>query len=316
MLKLGQKRPNHRAQIGYTTPKTRAYQQQQVQLGGFLPLLFLPSLLAGATAGTLATGAVKKQTGSGIIDDAQMLYDQAKQGQGLRLAGQGTSLAGGAIYLAGETEGGALDLPGSGLRSNLLHALPKIKKKRISESADRSLLGTAYNVGTERTMGNGVSLAGYGLVGDVVNSHLFSVVKETMKRLGIGDIIPDNLVHSVIKSATNKAGSTIKDVVLSLGKKVLPIITKTGLAMTGNGMHYGKVIQSKKYNKLHGKLAKYFASRVAGQDGGDFFTDFYDGFMSVIRPVAKVLGPIASIVAPEFAGPISAVTGAIENAPQ
>jgi len=322
MLKLGQKRPNYRATIGYSVPKVRALRQPS-QVGGFLPLLFLPSLFAGATAGTLATGAVKKsQQGSGVVDDADMLYQQAKSGQGLKLAGQGvgvagsgSSLAGGAIYNAGYSEGGALDLPGSGLRNNLLHALPKIKKKRISSSADRSLLGTPYRVGTEQTMGNGLNLAGNGKTLDAVNDTIYKSVQIALDKLGINHIIPDSLVRGVIESSTKKASNTVKDVIVNVSKKIIPILTKTGLFQTGNGLHYGKVIHSKKYNKLHGKFSKYLASRVAGQDGGDFFTDFYDGFMSIIKPASKILGPIADAVFPEFSPAISAVTGLINSAP-
>lgn len=313
MLKLGQVRPNYRSQVGYTVPNTRALQQPS-QIGGFLPLLFLPSLLAGATAGTLATGAVKKsQQGSGVVDDADMLYQQAKSGQGLKLAGQGVGVAGGALYLAGETEGGALDLPGSGLRNNLLHALPKTKK--VKASATRSLLGTPYYVGTDLPMGNGVNLAGRGEALDAVNDTIYKAVQIALDKLGINHIIPDSLVKGVINSSTKKASNTVKDVIVSVSKKIIPILTKTGLLQTGNGMHYGKVIKSKKYDKLHGKFSKYLASRVAGQDGGDFFTDFYDGFMSVIKPASKILGPIADAVFPEFSPAISAVTGLINSAP-
>lgn len=315
MLKLGHKRPTYRSGLGYV-PLNRRIHHQPTQVGGFLPLLFLPSLFAGATAGTLATGAVKKsQQGSGVVDDADMLYQQAKAGQGLKLAGQGVGVAGGALYLAGETEGGALDLPGSGLRNNLLHALPKIKKKRISSSADRSLLGTPYSVGTERTMGNGVNLAGRGKALDAVNDTIYKAVQIALDKLGINHIIPDSLVKGVINSSTQKASNTVKDVIVNVSKKIIPILTKTGLFQTGNGIHYGKVIHSKKYDKLHGKFSKYLASRVAGQDGGDFFTDFYDGFMSVIKPASKILGPIADAVFPEFSPAISAVTGLINSAP-
>jgi len=310
MLKLGQKRPNYRSTIGYTVPNVRALRQPS-QVGGFLPLLFLPSLLAGATA----VGAVKNsQQGSGVVDDADMLYQQAKSGQGLKLAGQGIGVAGGAIYNAGESEGGALDLPGSGLRNNLLHALPKIKKKRISSSADRSLLGTPYRVGTEQTMGNGLNLAGRGEALDAVNDTIYKAVQLALDKLGINHIIPDSLVKGVINSSTKKASNTVKDVIVNVSKKIIPILTKTGLFQTGNGMHYGKVIHSKKYNKLHGKFSKYLASRVAGQDGGDFFSDFAQGFMSVIKPAASILGPIASAVFPEFSPAIGAVTGLIKNA--
>lgn len=319
MLKLGQKRPNYRASVGYTVPKTRVLEQPS-QIGGFLPLLLLGPALAGLSASAVAT---KKQTGSGVIDDADMLYQQAKTGSGLRLAGQGsymgsglsvagqgTSVAGGAL----ETEGGALDLPGSGLRNNLLHNLPKIKKRRVSASADRSLLGSAYNVGTERTMGSGLTLAGRGKTLDAINDTIYKAVQLGLDKLGINHIIPDSLVKSVIQSSTKKASNTVKDVIDNVSKKIVPILTKTGLFQTGNGLHYGKVIQSKKYNKLHGKFAKYLASRVAGQDGGDFWTDFKDGFLSVIKPAASILGPIASAVFPEFSPAISAVTGLIDKA--
>lgn len=306
MLKLGQKRPNYRASVGYTVPKTRVYQQPS-QLGGFLPLIFLAPALAAATAGTLAIGAAKKsQQGSGVVDDADMLYQQAKSGQGLKLAGSGVSVAG----------GGALDLPGSGLRNNLLHSLPKINKKRISSSANRSLLGTPYNVGTERTMGNGVTLSGQGSSLSMLNDTIYKVVQIALSKMGINNIIPDALVKNVITSSTKKADNTVKDVIMNVTKKILPILTKTGLAQTGNGIHYGKVIASKKYNKLHKKFSKYIASEVAGQDGGDFFTDFYDGFMMVIRPAAKILGPIGEAIFPEFSPVIGAVTSAIDAAPK
>jgi hypothetical protein len=313
MLKLGQKRPNYRSSVGYTVPKTRIHQQPS-QVGGFLPLLLLGPALAGLSASAVATSAINKQTGSGVVDDADMLYQQAKSGQGLRLAGQGVGVAGGALSLAGESEGGALDLPGSGLRNNLLHALPKIKKKRVSSSADRSLLGTPYNVGTERTMGNGVGLAGRGKALDAVNDTIYKAVQLALDKLGVNHIIPDSLVRGVIESSTKKASNTVKDVIVNVSKKIIPILTKTGLFQTGNGMHYGKVIQSKKYDKLHGKFAKYLASRVAGQDGGSFWDDFVSGFMSVIKPAASILGPIASAVFPEFSPAIGAVTSLIDKA--
>jgi len=320
MLKLGHKRPTYRSGLGYV-PLNRRIHHQPTQVGGFLPLLLLGPALAGLSASAVATSAIKKQTGSGVIEDADMLYQQAKSGQGLKLAGQGvgvagsgTSLAGGALYLAGETEGGALDLPGSGLRNNLLHALPKIKKKRMSSSADRSLLGTPYSVGTERTMGNGTTLAGRGKALDAVNDTIYKAVQLALDKLGINHIIPDSLVRGVIESSTKKASNTVQDVIVNVSKKIIPILTKTGLFQTGNGMHYGKVIQSKKYDKLHRKFAKYLASRVAGQDGGSFWDDFVSGFMSVIKPAAQVLGPIASAVFPEFSPAIGAVTGLIDKA--
>ena len=304
---------------GYLIPK-KTYRGQK---GGFLPLLFMAPALAGLSTAAVASSAIKKQTGSGVINQADMLYQQSKMGQGLKLAGQGVSVAGGAINLAGTgvgVAGGGLDLPGGMLRMSLLDTMPKEKKKKIIQSVGKDL-GSQYSLSTNNLgMGYG-DVSGKGKIADMAKSKMKSalinhIIPKVLEKMGISDVVPASLVSKVVDSSMEKAGSTIKDVVVNLSKKVMPILMHSRMAKDGvhSGSGFKKIAKSKKYDQLHGHLSKYLAAKLVGQKGGSFWDDFVTGFMSVIKPAASILGPIASAVFPEFAPAISAVTGLISKA--
>jgi hypothetical protein len=307
---------------GYLIPK-RTYRGQK---GGFLPLLFMAPALAGLSTAAVASSAINKQTGSGVINQANMLYQQSKQatGSGLKLAGQGVHLSGEGVGVAG----GALDLPGGMLRMSLLETMPKEKKKKkVIQSVGKDL-GSQYSLGTSNSLGMGIAPAGMGLgvSGKGVKTEMAKsamrtalvnhIIPKVLDKMGIADVVPASLIKQVVDSSIDKAGATIKDVVIKLSKKVMPILTHSKMAKLGmhSGSGFKKIANSKKYEQLHGHLSKYLASKLVGQKGGSFWDDFVSGFMSVIKPAASILGPIASAVFPEFAAPISAVTGLISKA--
>ena len=300
---------------GYLIPR-KTYRQK----GGFLPLLFMAPALAGLSTAAVASSAINKQTGSGVIDQADMLYKQSKmaQGSGLKLAGQngsGVHPAGSGVGVAG----GALDLPGGMLRMSLIDE--KKKKKKIIQSVGKDL-GGQYPLGTTVSLGMGYGgVSGKGVKTEMAKSAMRNalvnhIIPKVLDKMGIADVVPASLIQQVVDSSIDKAGATIKDVVIKLSKKVMPILTHSKMAKLGmhSGSGFKKIAKSKKYEKLHGHLSKYLASKLVGQKGGSFWDDFVSGFMSVIKPAASILGPIASAVFPEFAAPISAVTGLINKA--
>ena len=301
---------------GYLIPK-KTYRGQK---GGFLPLLFMAPALAGLSTAAVASSAIKKQTGSGVIDQADMLYKQSKMatGQGLKLAGAGVGVAGQGVGVAG----GALDLPGGMLRMSLLDTMPKQKKKKkIIQSVGKDL-GGEYPLGTSVSLGMGYGgVSGKGVKTEMAksamrNALITHIIPKVLDKMGIADVVPASLIQKVVDSSIDKAGATIKDVVVNLSKKVMPILTHSKMAKLGmhSGSGFKKIAKSKKYEKLHGHLSKYLASKLVGQKGGSFWDDFVSGFMSVIKPAASILGPIASAVFPEFAPVISGVTGLIDKA--
>jgi hypothetical protein len=185
--------------VGYIVPK-KVYRQK----GGFLPLLFLPSLVGGLGAASVASSMSRKQGGSGVIEDADKIYQQTLLGNGLRLAGQGVNLAGqgigvagGAINLAGHgigVAGGSLgDLPAGMLRMSLLD-------NQVKQSVDRNYDNDyAVGSGKHKMKGRGQDSLGH------VQDALYDVVSAGLHKMGVGNLIPDTLVKSVIKSATKKA---------------------------------------------------------------------------------------------------------------
>jgi hypothetical protein len=311
--------------IAFTRPQTRTGNSGYLiprktyrQKGGFLPLLFMAPALAGLSTAAVASSAIKKQTGSGVIDQANMLYQQSKQGNGLKLAGAGVGVAGSGVNVAG----GALDLPGGMLRMSLLDTLPKEKKKKkIIQSVGKDL-GGEYPLGTSVSLGMGYGgVSGKGVKTEMAKSAMRTalvthIIPKVLDKMGIADVVPASLIQKVVDSSIDKAGATIKDVVVNLSKKVMPILTHSKMAKLGmhSGSGFKKIAKSKKYEKLHGHLSKYLASKLVGQKGGSFWDDFVSGFMSVIKPAASILGPIASAVFPEFSPAISAVTGLIDKA--
>lgn len=304
---------------GYLIPK-KMYRGQQK--GGFLPLLFMAPALAGLSTAAVASSAIKKQTGSGIIDQANMLYQQSKQGQGFKLAGQGTSDIGAGVGVAGNGVGVAGDLPGGMLRMSLLDTMAKEKKKKkVIQSVGKDL-GSQYSLGTSNSLGMGYGgVSGKGVKTEMAKSAMRTalinhIIPKVLDKMGIADVVPTSLIQNVVNSSIDKAGATIKDVVINLSKKVMPILTHSKMAKLGmhSGSGFKKIAKSKKYDQLHGHLSKYLASKLVGQKGGSFWDDFVTGFMSVIKPAASILGPIASAVFPEFSPAISAVTGLIDKA--
>jgi hypothetical protein len=272
--------------------------------------------LAGLSTAAVASSAINKQTGSGIIDQADMLYKQSKMatGSGLKLAGEGVNPAGYGVGVAG----GALDLPGGMLRMSIIDE--KKKKKKVIQSVGKDL-GGQYPLGTSVSLGMGHGVSGKGVKTEMAKSAMRNglithIIPKVLDKMGIADVVPASLIQQVVDSSIDKAGATIKDVVIKLSKKVMPILTHSKMAKLGmhSGSGFKKIAKSKKYEKLHGHLSKYLASKLVGQKGGSFWDDFVSGFMSVIKPAASILGPIASAVFPEFAGPISAVSGLIKNA--
>lgn len=319
---------------GYLIPK-KVYRGQQK--GGFLPLLALAPALLGVSGAAVASSAIKKQTGSGIMDQANMLYNQSKQGQGgLKLAGQGVhvaggnssymgmglSPAGGAINLAGQgvgVAGGALDLPGGMLRMSLIDAMPKEKKKKrkVIQSVGKDL-GSSYAVGPTPTssLGSGKSSLKSMAFTSLAPFLAKNIIPKVLKKLGIEGIVPQSLIDTIVETASANSENSVKDILIAVTKKIMPILTHSKLA--GMGYHSGgafkKITKSKKYGKAHGDLAKYLHAKISGQKGGSFWDDFVSGFMSVIKPAASILGPIASAVFPEFSPAISTVTGLIDKA--
>lgn len=351
--------------IAFTRPQTRTGNQGYLipkkvyrgQKGGFLPLLALAPALMGVSGATIASSAIQKQTGSGIrgsgvLDQAEMLYNQSKQGQGLRLAGQGTlysgagvgvagmglnpagrgssymgmglSPAGGAIDLAGEglnPAGGALDLPGGMLRMSLLDSMPKEKKKKrkVIQSVGKDL-GSSYAVGPTSTdsmgMGSGKTSLKSMAFSSLAPVLAKTIIPKVLKKLGIEGIVPQSLIDTVVETAAANSNNSVKDILIAVTKKIMPILTHSKLA--GMGYHSGgafkKITKSKKYGKAHGDLAKYLHAKIAGQKGGDFWSDFKDGFLSVIKPFTQIFAPVASAVFPEFSPAIEGVAGLINNA--
>lgn len=299
---------------GYLIPK-KIYRQK----GGFLPLMALAPALLGVSGATIASSAIQK-TGSGIMDQAEMIYNQSKQGQGLKLAGQGVSYMGMGLNPAGQgldLAGGALDLPGGMLRMSLIDAEKK-KKQKVIQSVGKDL-GSSYAVGpasSEVNMGSGKSslksMAFTSLAPFLANT----IIPKVLKKLGIEGIVPQSLIDTIVKTASANSNNSVKDILIAVTKKIMPILTHSKLA--GMGYHSGgafkKITKSKKYGKAHGDLAKYLHAKISGQKGGDFWTDFKDGFLSVIKPFTQIFAPVASAIFPEFSPAIEGVAGLINNA--
>ena len=266
--------------------------------------------------------------GSGVIDDADMLYMKSKEGNGLKLAGQGhcgsgLSPAGGAMML----DGSGLDLPGGSLRASLMKSMQKKTKKRVVQSTDKDL-GSAYSVGTTNSLGMGKhgkmkgmgrTMRGMGPNDVITIQNLLSgkVIPALLEKMNLHKIVPQELINKVVEKSTSVPTNTIKDVVADLSKAVLPIITQSKLAQDGvkSGGAYKRIMKSKKYKKLHGHLGKYLVAEMTVQDGSGFFGDLWSGiksvFRSVIQPIVKIAAPVASFFMPEFAPEIGLVSGLI-----
>lgn len=264
------------------------------------------------------------QAGSGIIEDANALYQQSKMGQtpltgsGLKLAGQGTTYsgAGGGMYM-GEgislpgsglsLPGSGLNLPGSGLRNSIIQSASKEFDTPYAMQTATNPLGGGYaSVGSRDSP----------MLNKIQSVLSKVIIPKMMEKFGISGIVPQSLIDKVVEVATDKVNGTVHDVILDLTKKIMPIVTQTKLAQAGvtSGGAYRKIAKSKGYKQLHGKMSNYIASELTGnQNGGDFFGDMWSGFKSVFKTVAPVLGPIASVLAPEFAPAIGAATNIIGN---
>lgn len=305
---------------GYLIPK-KVYRGRQ-QKGGYSDAFaFMAPALSGLSLGSVLSSGFKQMNGSGVINQANMLYQQSKQatGSGYKLAGQGVHPAGSGVGVSG----GTLDLPGGMLRMSLLETMPKEKKKKVIQSVGKDL-GSQYSLGTSNSLGMGYAPAGVvsgkgvktemakSAMRNVLINHIFPKV---LQKMGIADVVPDSLIQQVVDSSIDKAGATIKDVVIKLSKKVMPILTHSTMAKLGmhSGSGFKKIAKSKKYEQLHGHLSKYLASKLVGQKGGSFWDNFLTGFKMVVKPAAKILGPIASAVFPEFSPAIGAVTGLVDK---
>lgn len=281
-----------------------------------------------------SSGRGLELSGSGIIEDANALYQQSKMatpdsnGAGLKLAGQGGTLygmgldvAGGSVNTAGEgigLAGTGIVLPGAGLRRNII------------QSSGRDFSPAPMGMVNSMGMGYAPSGMGIGLAGgkrkkmrgmgdppllNKVQSALSDVIiPKMMDNFGISNIVPQTLIDKVVETSTDKPDSTVHDVIVDLTKKIMPIVTQSKLAQAGvtSGGAYKKIIKSKGYKQLHGKMGRYIASELTGdQNGGDFFGDMWSGFKSVFQTVAPILGPVASVLAPEFAPAIGMATDLI-----
>lgn len=238
-----------------------------------------------------------KIKGSGVIEDALEIYNK-KKGAGLKLAGQGLNPA-----------GGGLDLPGGAL-----------KMKLLKESRGADITGSYPMV--NKTLGSGMKMTnrmkGLGAEGvNQIQTMLKTVViPKLMEHAGVNDIVPQTLINKVVDVSTKDPSNTIKDVIEHLSKSILPIITQSKLAQTGSGKHYSKIIKHKNYKKMHPALKKFIKAELRGQNGGSFasfFSGLWDGFKSIIKPIAKIAGPVASFLLPEFSPAIGLASSVIGN---
>ena len=264
-------------------------------------------------------------SGAGIIEDANALYQQSKVGAGLKLAGQGNmgyagmglDVAGGSVNTAGEglsPAGSGIILPGAGLRKNIIESSGKDFSPAPMGMVNSMGMGYA-----PVKRGKKMRMRGLGdppLLNKVQSALSDVIIPKMMDNFGISNIVPQTLIDKVVETSTDKPDSTVHDVIVDLTKKIMPIVTQSKLAQAGvtSGGAYKKIIKSKGYKQLHGKMGRYIASELSGnQNGGDFFGDMWSGFKSVFQTVAPILGPVASVLAPEFAPLIGAATTAIGN---
>lgn len=303
--------------IGLIPPKTRS-----LNIGIYIPRKARKLGATHTSSGSGLNPSGEGYYGSGIIEDANALYQQSKVGAGLKLAGQGNmgyagmglDVAGGSVNTAGEglsPAGSGIVLPGAGLRRNIIESAGK--------DFSPAPMGMVNSMGMGYAPKRGKKMRGSGdppLLNKVQSALSDVIIPKMMDNFGISNIVPQTLIDKVVETSTDKPDSTVHDVIVDLTKKIMPIVTQSKLAQAGvtSGGAYKKIIKSKGYKQLHGKMGRYIASELTGdQNGGDFFGDMWSGFKSVFQTVAPILGPVASVLAPEFAPLIGAATTAIGN---
>ncbi len=313
--------------IGLIPPKTRS-----LDIGIYIPRKARKLGAMQYASGSGLNPSGDGYHGSGIIDDANALYQQSKVGAGLKLAGQGNmgyagmgyapagmglDVAGGSVNTAGEglsPAGSGIVLPGAGLRRNIIESAGKDFSPAPMGMVNSMGMGYA-----PVKRGKKMRMRGMGdppLLNKVQSALSDVIIPKMMDNFGISNIVPQTLIDKVVETSTDKPDSTVHDVIVDLTKKIMPIVTQSKLAQAGvtSGGAYKKIIKSKGYKQLHGKMGRYIASELSGnQNGGDFFGDMWSGFKSVFQTVAPILGPVASVLAPEFAPLIGAATTAIGN---
>ena len=255
--------------------------------------------------------------GSGVIDDADMLYLKQKekqQGRGLKLSGQGLNPAGGAVMIE---SGSGLDLPGGSLRASLIGSIPKKLKKKVIQSVMKDdiskssiPLGEFNTVGGKHKKNKKMKGMGDAEGLDKIQSALSNtILPKLMKKMGLDDVIPQSLIDKVVETSTSKPKNTVKDIIVDLSKKIIPIVTQSQLAKSGmGGGAYKRISKSKKYKKLHGHMGKYLYTKLHGQSGQGMFSKLWSGFKDVVKTVSPVVGPIAQLLVPEYGTAIGVAT--------
>jgi len=290
---------------------------------------------------TVVAKSTTAMKGSGVMNEADMLYQASKmktEGGALKLAGQGAMhsgaglvLAGAGLKLAGDNTPSVLDLPGEMLRMSLVEKKTKKpkKEKKSKPEGERSSkikfgepkiiasvsqdLGAPYVVGpaSGQTIGSGVMLD---LEDSMVPNLVNIIIPKILKRLDISNI-PHSLIKEVVTSAAKNTSNTLKDILLAVVKKIIPMITHSKLAGMGYGAgQYKKIAKKKKFDKMKVDLAKYIHSKMMGQKGTGFWDDFKRGFLSVIKPASSVLAPVAKVLLPEYKEAITEIKKFIDDA--
>ena len=249
--------------------------------------------------------------GSGVIDDADMLYLKQKekqQGSGLKLAGTGLNPAGGAVMI--ESSGEGLDLPGGSLRASLIGSIPKKPKKKVIQSVMKDNLSkSSIPLGDFNTVGSGKrkkkkKMKGMGTaegLDKIQNALSNTILPKLMKKMGLDDVVPQSLIDKVVETSTSKPKNTVKDIIVDLSKKIIPIVTQSQLAKSGvSGGAYKRISKSKKYKKLHGHMGKYLYTKLHGQSGQGMFSKLWSGFKDIVKTTAPVIGAVAPILFPEY----------------
>jgi hypothetical protein len=284
------------------------------------------------TQKTVVAKTVPSMKGSGVIDEANMLYQASKikkEGSGLKLSGQGLThsgagvvLAGTGLKLAGDNTPSVLDLPGEMLRMSLVEKKTKPKKEKkstITFGKPKIIASVGQDLGGPFIIGpaSGQSI-GSGMILDLEDSMVPNLVNviipKILKKLDISNI-PHSLIKEVVEMAAKKSSNTLKDILLAVVKKIIPLITHSKLAGFGYGAtQYKKIAKKKKFDKIKVDLAKYMHSKMMGQKGTGFWDDFLKGFLSIVKPASQILAPVAKVLLPEYKEAITEIKKFIDDA--
>jgi len=233
-----------------------------------------------------------------------------------------------------EQEGYGLGLPGMGLKQKLLRK--QGKGKHCGSGIFDSILGTILPVITQTLGLPNISGIVKTLTGSGINPvGAGKALKSPNTPSGLAKAMANHILPALIKAKMkqlpkSQRGTGMKRVSKSypklnklLSHSLMKVFKAASFNPKGKGMNQSAFDNHKNTwsSKITSGLMSFLGPAIKalfktgnhsgrGMKGAGFFDDFKKGFMSVMSPALKFLGPVASIIAPEFA-PIIAGANAI-----